>query len=129
MNTLEDIVFGAVDTCTTLLCRRAPGQEDNTVGALLTDKINDFLCELLPALARMRISLMGADSEACIQQQDATISPRCEQASFVRRRLERGIFLLQCFVDVLEGWRSRGRGSDGEAKAVSLIMVMVWILA
>jgi hypothetical protein len=129
MNTLENIVLGAVDTCTTLLCRRAPGQEDNTVCALLTDKINDLLCELFPALTGMRVSLMGAHSETCVQQQDTTVSPRCEQASFVRRRLERWIFLLQCFVDILEGWRSRSRGSDGEAKTVSLIIVMIWILA
>jgi hypothetical protein len=128
MNTLEDIVLGAINTCTTLLCRRTPGQEDNTVGALLADKINNLLCELLPALARVRVSLMGAHGETCIQQQDATISPWCEQASLVRWRLERRIFLLQCLVDVLEGWWSRGWGSDGEAKTVGLIVVMVWIL-
>ncbi|KAG9991679.1 hypothetical protein KCU98_g199, partial [Aureobasidium melanogenum] len=55
-------------------------------------------------------------------------SPRCEQASFVGRRLERRVFLFQCFVDVLERWRSGGRRSDGEAEAMSLIEVMVRIL-
>jgi hypothetical protein len=68
MNTFEDIVLGAVDTCTSFLCRRTPGQEDNTIGALLTDKINDLLCELFPALTGMRVSLMGAHGEACVQQ-------------------------------------------------------------
>ncbi|KAG9938629.1 uracil-DNA glycosylase, partial [Aureobasidium melanogenum] len=86
---------------------RSPSQEDNAVGTLLTDNINDFLCEFLPALAGI---------------------PRCEQASFVGRRLERRVFLFQCFVDVLERWRSGGRRSDGEAEAMSLIEVMVRIL-
>jgi hypothetical protein len=128
MNALEHIVLGAIDT-TTLLCRRAPGQKDNTASALLADQINDLLCKLLPAFTGMRVGLMGAHGKTSIQQQHAAISPGCEQASLVRRRFEGWIFLLQRFVHILEGWRSRSRRSDGEAKAMSLVIIMIWILA
>jgi hypothetical protein len=129
VNALEHIVLGAVDTCTALLCRRAPGQKDNTASALLADKIDDLLCKLLPAFTGMRVGLVGAHSEAGIQQQYAAISPRCEQTSLVRWRFERRIFLFQCFVDILEGWGRRSRGPDGKTKAVSLVVIMVWVLA
>lgn len=53
MNALEDIMLGTIDTCTTLLRGRAPGQEDNTVSALLADQVDDLLRELFPTLAGM----------------------------------------------------------------------------
>lgn len=66
MHTFEHIVLRAINTGTTLLCRRTPSQEDHTVRTLLTDKVYNLLCEFFPSLARMGVSLMGTNSQASI---------------------------------------------------------------
>lgn len=66
VDTFEHIVLRAINTYTTLLCRRTPSQEDHTVGTLLTDKVDNLLCEFFPSLARMRVSLVGTNSQASI---------------------------------------------------------------
>jgi hypothetical protein len=77
----------------------------------------------------MRVGLTPSDRQACVDQQDTAVSPWCQQSALVGRRLVIWILLLECFVDVLEGWR-RGVGrTNGEAEAVSLVGAVVGVLA
>lgn len=77
----------------------------------------------------MRVCLASPNCQARIEQQDATISPGCEETALVWRGLVVGIIDLEGFVDVLErGW-GRCRWADGEAEAVGLIRAVVGVLA
>lgn len=77
----------------------------------------------------MAVRLVRADSETSIEQEDSPISPRSEQTSVIWWRDEVGIVLFNSFVDVDEGGRSASGRADGECQAVSLVVIMVWVLA
>lgn len=76
----------------------------------------------------MRESLVSADGQTCVEHEYAALGPWCEQTTFVRRRLEAGVVLLESDVHVSEGRRGDGRTSNGEGKAVGLIDVVVRVL-
>ena len=78
----------------------------------------------------MTIGLVGSHRQTRIEKQYATVCPRGEQTSFLRRRFEAvRVFFLEKFVDVCEGWGRRSRRADGEAETVGLVWTMVGILA
>lgn len=120
MRTLQNQVLAPIHTFYPLLRRLAPSQEDNALGAFGGHGIDDFLRELFPTLAGVRISVVGADGEARIQEEHSAVGPGGEEAGVLGRRRERWVVFLEALVDVLQGWRS-GRGwADGEAQAVGL---------
>lgn len=78
----------------------------------------------------MTVGLVRSHRQTRIEKQYATICPWGEQTSFLRRRFEAvGVFFLEKFVDVCEGWGGRGGRADGEAETVGLVWPMVGILA
>ena len=78
----------------------------------------------------MTVGLVRSHRQTRIEKQYATICPRGEQTSFLRRRFEAvGILFLEKFIDVCEGWGRRGGRADGEAETVGLVWTMVGILA
>jgi hypothetical protein len=72
---------------------------------------------------------MSADGKAGVQQQDAAIGPRCEEAAVLWGRTEGRVVIGETFVDVFEGRGSGGRCADGETKPVGLVQVVVGVLA
>ena len=72
---------------------------------------------------------MGAHRKASVQEEDAAVSPRSEQATIIRRRRERRVVFLKCDVDVFEGRWSRSRRAGGEAEAMGLVVIVVRVLA
>ena len=78
----------------------------------------------------MAIRLVRSHRQTRIQEQDAAVRPRGEQASFLGRRFEAvGIFDFEELIDVCEGWRGGGGRTDGEAEAMCLVETVVRILA
>lgn len=77
----------------------------------------------------MAVRLVCTDSETSIEQQDSPISPRSQQTSVIWWCDEVGIVLFDSFVDIDEGGRSASGRADGECQAVSLVVIMVWVLA
>ena len=66
MDTFEDKVLRAVDSCASLLRWATPSKEHHTTGTLLCDKVNDLLREALPAFAGMAVGLVCSHSQACV---------------------------------------------------------------
>jgi len=129
MHTLQDEMLVHRDALGPVLRRRAPSQEHDAIRPDLGHSVDDLLRQQLPALARMRVCFTPADSEAGIEQQDATICPWCEEATLVGRWLVFGVVDLECLVDVLEGWWCWCGWANGEAEAVGLVGAVVGVLA
>lgn len=126
---LEDEVLLLVHIPDTLLRGRAPGEKDYAVGAHLGHRVNHFLHQLLPALARVRVCLAAAHGQTRIDEQNAPVRPRSQETELVRWLLEVRVILLEGLVDVLERGGSRGGRADGEAETVGLVGAVVGILA
>ena len=77
----------------------------------------------------VRVCLAGAYGEAGVEEEDALVGPRGEQAAVLGRRAEIGVFFLDGCVDVLEGGWSRGWRPDGEAQAVGLVVTVIGVLS
>jgi len=63
----------------------------------------------------MAVGLMSSDSQAGIEQQYASISPRRKKTTVIWRRLEVWILDFEKFVHVFQGGRSRSWGPNREA--------------
>lgn len=87
------------------------------------------MSETLPAMIGMAIGIMGAHGQACVEQENTPISPRRKQTTTVGRRYEVGVVDGEGLVHVLEGWRGDSRWPNGEGEAMSLAVVVVWVLA
>lgn len=77
----------------------------------------------------MTVGVVSADGQTCIEKQDATVGPRRQKTTFVRRRVEGRVIFLQSGVDVLERRWGGCWGTNGEAEAVGLVEVVVGVLA
>ena len=65
--------------------RIAPGEKNDPVRPLLRHNINDLLRKPFPSLVRMAVRLMRSYRQTRVQEQDAAVRPRGEQASFLGR--------------------------------------------
>lgn len=72
---------------------------------------------------------MDTDSQASIQHQDTTLGPGCQKTTLLGRSFKRRIIVLESNIDVGERRGSGRWWSNRKAKAVSLIVIVVWILA
>jgi hypothetical protein len=129
MYALENEMFVRWDALGPVLCRCAPGEKDDTSGAYFRHGVNYLLREQLPALAGMRVRIPFSDSEAGVQKQNTTVCPWCEETTLVWRGFVVWVVDLERFIYILEGWRSRGRWADREAKPVCLVRTVVRVLA
>jgi hypothetical protein len=77
----------------------------------------------------VRICLVSTDRQTCVQKQDTTVCPGCQETALVWRRLVVWVIDLERLVDVLEGWWGGCRRADGEAETVRLVRIVVWVLA
>lgn len=109
--------------------RSAPSKEHYPIGSNSSNEIDNFLCELLPSLVGMAVGLVGTNSEACVEHQNATLGPRREKPTFISWRLEVRIVNLDSLVDIDQRRWGSDRGSDGEAQAMGLVMIVIGILA
>lgn len=130
MHALQHAVPRFIQFGNPLRRRASPCEEYHAVRPFLRHNINDLLRELLPPLIRMTVGLVRSHRQTRIEKQYATVCPRGEQTSFLRRRFEAvRVFFLEKFIDICKGWGRRGGRADGEAKTVSLVWTMVRILA
>jgi len=129
MSRLEDEMTAFVDFGASILRRLAPSDEHNASRSLLGHGVYDLLGEEFPALLRVAVCLMCADSETRIQQQHTTVGPWCQEAAFIGWGFEVRIVLLKSLIDVEKRWWSGSRRTDGEAQAMGLVVIMVWVLA
>lgn len=106
----------------------APSQEHYACCAHLRDGVDHLLSQELPALAGVRVSFAGPDSQARIEEQDAAVRPWRQQTALIGWSLEVGVVFLEGLVDVLEGWWGVSRWADGEAEPVGLIGAVIGIL-
>ena len=74
-----------VDFCDSSSGRPAPSKEHDAVGSDPSNEIDNLLCEFLLALVGMTVGLVGTNSKARVEHQDATLSPRYEQPSLIGR--------------------------------------------
>lgn len=88
MNALQDAMSDLVHFRNPFAGRCAPSQKNNTFSPLLSNYVNDFLGELLPALVGVAVSFMCSNCKTRIEQENATVCPRSEQAAFLGRRVE-----------------------------------------
>lgn len=129
MNALQYTVPFSVDPGYSLPCWSAPGQEDDSSGADFGHYIQTLLREPLPAFALMAVGSVDTDSQARVQHQDTPLGPGSQETTLLFGSLERGIVILQRNVDVREGRGGRRGWANRKAKAVGLVVVMVWVLA
>lgn len=129
MHTLKHQMFRPINPRASLLRRTPPRQKHDTIPPLAPNNINHLLRKLLPPLARMAVRLVRPHRQARVEKQHAAVGPRRQEAAVVGRGFEVGVVLFQRNVHVLERGRGGGRGADGEAQAVRLVDVMVWVLA
>jgi hypothetical protein len=61
VSTLQHQVLAAIDTLHPKFRRFAPSQKHHTLCTLRSHSVDDFLCELLPALLGVRVGFVGAD--------------------------------------------------------------------
>ncbi len=106
-----------------------PSQENHASRPHFRDNIYDLLGELLPAFIGVAVRLMRSNSQTCVQQQYTTVSPRREKSTILWWWLKCRIVFADRNIDVFQGRRSRRRGTDGEAEAVSLVDVVIGVLA
>lgn len=128
MNALQYKMLHAINLLHSLASWCSPCHEDNTPRPLLSNEVDDPLCESFPASIGVRIGLVGANCKASIQHKNTTVCPLREETSSVWRWLERGVVLLESDVHVLERWRGRSRRSNGECQSVGLIIVVIRVL-
>ena len=129
MYALKNAVFTLVQTSHTLLCRSTPCQKDHSMSPLCRYDVNHLLGELLPPLVRVTIGLMCSDSQTSVQEKNASICPRCQEASLLGRRFELGVVFLDCFVDVQQRRRCRSRRPNREAHSMGLINIVIRVLS
>ena len=78
----------------------------------------------------MTVGLVRSHCQTRIEKQYATVCPRGEQTSFLRRSFEAvRVLFLEKFIDVCEGRGRRCGRADREAETVGLVWTMVRILA
>lgn len=128
MNRLQHQMLLPVDAGTAFLGRVAPGEEHDPTRAFLRHYVDDLLCEALPAFVAVAVGFVGADGQAGVEHEDASVGPWSEETAVLWRRFEVGVVLLQRCVHVLQAGWCWGWRPHGEAKTVSLVEVMVWIL-
>ena len=79
----------------------SPCEEYHAVRPLLRHNINHLLRKFFPPLVRMAVGLVRSHCQTRIEKQYATVCPRGEQTSFLRRGFEAvRVFFLEKFVDV-----------------------------
>jgi hypothetical protein len=71
---------------------------------------------------------MSTNCQACVEHQNALLSPWSEEARVAGRWFEGWIVIGYRDIDVFEGRGSWGRRSHREAETVCLIVVMIWVL-
>ena len=140
----------ALEALRPLLRGRTPREEDDAGAPLLGHDLEHPLREALPALALVRVRLVRLHGQARVEEEDAAVRPRGQQAAVLGRRVERGVVLLQrlapgvslaCkqgsenpganayLVDIQERRRRGRRRAHGKAHAVRLVEVMIRVLA
>ena len=102
MHTLQHQMPTPVDLGTPLLRRTAPCEEHDAPRPLQGDGVDDFLRELFPALLRMAIGFVCADSQTGIEKQDAAVCPGSEKAASFGRFFEGWVIVFERDVHVLE---------------------------
>lgn len=129
MHALQDKMLLTVDTLHATLRRLSPGQEHHALAPHFCHGVNDFLGQLLPALATVRIGFTSTDRQASVQHKHAIVSPGREETAILGWGFEIGIVFLERDVHVLQGWRSGCWWPDREAETVGLVRTVVRILA
>lgn len=129
MYALQHQVFAPIDLLAPILRWLAPCQEHHALCSLRCDCVDDLLRELLPALFCVRICFVGADSQAGVEEKDASICPWCEEAAVLGWFFKERVVFLEGDVHVLEAGRCLRGWADGEAEAVGLVEVVVGVLA
>lgn len=127
MHTFKNAMPRFIDPRHSASGRRAPHQKDNPPGPLFGHDVDDLLGEFLPPLFRVAVGLLGAHGQHRVEQQDALLGPRHEQAAVVRRRLEVRVILRERDEHVLQRGR-RDPSANGKTKPVGLVDVDVGIL-
>ncbi len=87
--------------------------------------IDHSISELLPSLTSVRVCLMSANAENCVEQQHTLLSPMGQLAMVREWNPE---VLVELLKDILQGWRWLHTSSDREAQSMSLIRSVVGIL-
>jgi len=76
----------------------------------------------------MRVCLIAANGESSIEHEHTTVGPWRQESTLIGRRFEVREIVFQGGVDVLQRRWGRGGWADGEAEAMSLVGIVVWIL-
>lgn len=72
---------------------------------------------------------MRANREAGVQHKHAVVGPGRQQPTFIWRRGEVWVVVLEALVDVDQRWGCWCGWADGEREAVGLVQVMIGVLA
>ena len=92
-----------IDPRDPLLCRSSPCQEYHTATPHACYRVNDLLCEALPALIRVAVGLMCSHGKAGVEEQDAAVGPRREEPAILGWRVKAGVLFFEELVDIFEG--------------------------
>jgi hypothetical protein len=71
---------------------------------------------------------MRSDSQAGVEHKNTLLRPWRQEAAILWRRRKRWVVILQRDVHVLQARRSGSRRANGEAEAMGLIVVVIWVL-
>ena len=112
MHALQHTMLLPIDLGDSFPCRRAPRQKHHAPRPRLGYDLDDFLREALPAVVGVAIRFVSADGEAGVEEEDAAVGPRGEEAAVLGGFLEGGVIFFEGDVDVFEGGRGRGGWTD-----------------
>lgn len=126
MGGLQDAVLAGVDRFGLVLGRFPPKQKHHIL-ALSIDRLNDGICELLPAALRMRVRLAVLHCQGSIEHEYSLFCPLGE-ISMGRSLLDEFV-ADKVFVDVFKGRGRRHWFEDTEAESMSLVRLVIGVLA
>ena len=93
-------MFLAVDLSHSQPSGLSPGQKYNPMSSNSGNQVNDFLCESLPPLVGVAMSLVGTNCETGVEHQYTPLSPRCKQTTVIWWWSKVWVVLLEPFINV-----------------------------
>ena len=100
-------------------------QQEHHRGVFLIHRLDDRVGEGFPALALVRVGLVGAHRQHGIQQQHAPLGPRHQMPVVGDAKTN---IVAQLFVDIHQGGRGRHARAHREGQSVGLARLVVGVL-
>lgn len=93
-------MFLAVDLSHPQTGGLSPSQKHNPMSSNSGNQINDFLCERLPPLVGVAMSLVSTNCETGVEHENTSLSPRCKQTTIVWWWSKVRVVFLEPFINV-----------------------------